>query len=77
MRRSFPIFLIPCVVEDQFRSLAEAYLQDGLVRGVPSLFADVKALYSDTSKRDVIGQIVLGFSSRLGEVLAGPSRSNG
>lgn len=56
--------------------MAEAYLQTGLVRGVPSLFSDVKALYRDAEKRDTIGQIVLDFSSRLGEALASPSTSS-
>ncbi|KAG8902213.1 hypothetical protein FRC00_000547 [Tulasnella sp. 408] len=58
------------------RSMAEAYLQTGLVRGIPSLFSDVKALYRDTNKQDVIGQLVLDFSSRLGEALASPSTSS-
>ncbi|KIO28822.1 hypothetical protein M407DRAFT_229424 [Tulasnella calospora MUT 4182] len=52
---------------DIFRSMAGAYLQTGLVRGVPSLFSDVKALYRDTNKQDVIGELVLHFSSRLAE----------
>lgn len=57
--------------------MAEAYIQMGLVRGIPSLFSDVKALYRDTNKQDVIGQLVLDFSSRLGEALASPSTSSG
>ncbi|EMD39382.1 hypothetical protein CERSUDRAFT_93416 [Gelatoporia subvermispora B] len=32
---------------DEFRKLAEPYLYSGLRKGIPSLFADIKALYSD------------------------------
>ncbi|KAG9017506.1 hypothetical protein FRB90_001015 [Tulasnella sp. 427] len=60
---------------DSFKAIAEAYLQSGLVRGIPSLFADVKALYRDAEKRDAMGDIALQFSSRLGEALASPSSS--
>lgn len=36
------------VIGDEFRKLVEPYLYSGLRKGIPSLFADIKALYSDT-----------------------------
>ncbi|KAL1747385.1 NMDA receptor-regulated protein 1-domain-containing protein [Schizophyllum fasciatum] len=44
-----------------FEDLSRAYVEDGLTRGIPSLFADLKALYGDAGKRDVIGKIVEGI----------------
>ncbi|KAG8934267.1 hypothetical protein FRC01_004048 [Tulasnella sp. 417] len=61
------------------RAVLQQYLKTvkvSLVRGIPSLFSDVKALYRDPNKRDVIGQLVLHFSSSLGEALASPSTSS-
>ncbi|EMD34697.1 hypothetical protein CERSUDRAFT_86122 [Gelatoporia subvermispora B] len=43
---------------DEFKELAEPYLHSGLRKGIPSLFADIKALYSDAQKRQVIEDIV-------------------
>ncbi|KAG6896551.1 hypothetical protein C0992_007498 [Termitomyces sp. T32_za158] len=43
---------------DQFRGLAKSYLNIGLTKGIPSLFVDVKSLYTDTSKRDIIEELV-------------------
>lgn len=43
---------------DQFRNLADAYLRAGLEKGIPSLFADVKALYKDVQKQQVIEDLV-------------------
>ncbi|KAI4527448.1 N-terminal acetyltransferase A, auxiliary subunit [Schizophyllum commune Loenen D] len=46
-----------------FEDLARAYVEDGSTKGIPSLFADLKALYGDAAKRDVIGKIVEGVRS--------------
>ena len=48
---------------DDFREAADQYLQRMLNKGVPSTFANVKSLYSDTSKRDTIEQLVEGYST--------------
>ncbi|KAI0689172.1 NMDA receptor-regulated protein 1-domain-containing protein [Cytidiella melzeri] len=43
---------------DEFRALAEPYLFAGIEKGVPSLFADVKSLYKNPHKLDIIASIV-------------------
>lgn len=43
---------------DEFRQLAREYLQAALKKGIPSLFADVKSLYTDQPKLDAI-QVLL------------------
>ncbi|KAG5716214.1 N-alpha-acetyltransferase 16, NatA auxiliary subunit [Termitomyces sp. T112] len=42
---------------DEFRDLAKSYLLSGLTKGIPSLFVDVKSLYTNASKRDVIEEL--------------------
>lgn len=46
---------------DDFREAADEYLQQLLRKGVPSTFANVKALYSDPSKQDTIQDLVEGY----------------
>ncbi|KAK7036634.1 hypothetical protein VNI00_011567 [Paramarasmius palmivorus] len=41
-----------------FRDLARAYIVSGLTKGIPSLFADLKSLYSDPAKLELIQGIV-------------------
>lgn len=41
------------------------YLTSALSKGVPSIFADLKSLYSDPTKRDIIGQLALTFRDSL------------
>ncbi|KAG9004716.1 hypothetical protein FRB93_010207 [Tulasnella sp. JGI-2019a] len=53
-----------CTAE-AFGPLVEPYLLSGLSRGIPSLFADVKALYGDLEKRRIIEVYVTGLSSSL------------
>ncbi|KAI9814463.1 MAG: hypothetical protein M1827_003319 [Pycnora praestabilis] len=48
---------------DQFGEAADQYLQRMLNKGVPSTFANVKALYSDSFKREVIQNLMEGFVS--------------
>ncbi|CBQ67984.1 related to n-terminal acetyltransferase 1 [Sporisorium reilianum SRZ2] len=43
---------------DDFKQLATAYAKSALVKGVPSLFSDLKSLYQDPSKQDALEQIV-------------------
>jgi N-alpha-acetyltransferase 15/16, NatA auxiliary subunit len=43
---------------DTFRSAADSYLQRMLRKGVPSTFANIKHLYSDTSKLEIIQDLV-------------------
>ncbi|EME89406.1 uncharacterized protein MYCFIDRAFT_55822 [Pseudocercospora fijiensis CIRAD86] len=43
---------------DSFRKHADSYLRRAFTKGVPSTFANVKQLYSDSAKRDTIQQLV-------------------
>ncbi|TFK20657.1 N-terminal acetyltransferase A, auxiliary subunit [Coprinopsis marcescibilis] len=43
---------------ETFTQLAEPYLVRGLERGVPSLFADLKSLYKDDTKKDAIEKLL-------------------
>jgi hypothetical protein len=46
------------VAGDEFRALIDPYVVSGLEKGIPSLFSDVKSLYNDLHKQQVIGEIV-------------------
>ncbi|KAL8863061.1 MAG: hypothetical protein Q9178_000434 [Gyalolechia marmorata] len=39
---------------EEFQKAADQYLQQMLLKGVPSTFANIKSLYSDSAKRDTI-----------------------
>ena len=41
-----------------FRELVKPYLLSGLTKGVPSLFSDIKGLYRDDAKREIVEEIV-------------------
>jgi len=43
---------------DKFKELVTPYLTTGLTKGIPSLFADVKALYVDKEKQQAIERLV-------------------
>ncbi|KAJ9266216.1 hypothetical protein DTO021C3_5763 [Paecilomyces variotii] len=57
---------------DDFKTAADAYLQRMLRRGVPSLFANIKTLYTNTAKRDTVQELVEGYAAGKVE-----SQSNG
>jgi peptide alpha-N-acetyltransferase len=46
---------------EDFKQTADAYLQRMLKKGVPSLFVNVKHLYVNTAKRDVVQELVEAF----------------
>ncbi|KAE8151835.1 NMDA receptor-regulated protein 1-domain-containing protein [Aspergillus avenaceus] len=48
---------------EDFKQAADAYLQRMLKKGVPSLFANIKALYTNTWKRDTVQALVEGYVS--------------
>jgi N-alpha-acetyltransferase 15/16, NatA auxiliary subunit len=56
---------------DEFREAADAYLQKMLRKGVPSTFANIKQLYTDTSKKDIVQELVEGYAAKP------PSQTNG
>jgi tetratricopeptide (TPR) repeat protein len=45
-------------VGDDFKEFVKPYLLSGLMKGVPSLFSDIKALYRDDDKRQIVEDIV-------------------
>ncbi|KDE04801.1 hypothetical protein MVLG_04765 [Microbotryum lychnidis-dioicae p1A1 Lamole] len=49
----------------EFETRASRYLTDALSKGVPSLFADIKSLYPDATKRAQIGQLVEAYKTSL------------
>jgi tetratricopeptide (TPR) repeat protein len=49
---------------DAFREAADAYLTRVFRKGVPSTFANLKALYNDESKKQTIEQLVLGYAAQ-------------
>ncbi|KAJ5138611.1 uncharacterized protein N7515_003459 [Penicillium bovifimosum] len=60
---------------DEFKQAADAYLQRMLKKGVPSLFVNIKNLYVNPAKRDVVQGLVEGYLS--GEAANGSAESNG
>jgi peptide alpha-N-acetyltransferase len=50
---------------DDFRQAADQYLQRMLRKGVPSTFANIKQLYTDASKRDIVQDLVQGYAAGL------------
>lgn len=59
--------LLDILSGDDFRAAADSYLQRMLRKGVPSTFANIKHLYTDTSKRDTIQSLVEGYASGRSE----------
>ncbi|GAE00264.1 acetyltransferase catalytic subunit (NAT1), putative, partial [Paecilomyces variotii No. 5] len=57
---------------DDFKTAADVYLQRMLRRGVPSLFANIKTLYTNTAKRDTVQELVEGYAAGKAD-----SQSNG
>lgn len=48
---------------EDFKQAADVYLQRMLKKGVPSLFVNIKTLYTNPSKRDVVQSLVEGYVS--------------
>ena len=53
---------------DEFREAADQYLQGMLHKGVPSTFANIKALYESQPKRETIQALVEGYHSGEGVI---------
>lgn len=62
---------------DEFRTAADEYLRRMLRKGVPSTFANVKALYSDSSKKNTIQELVLKYESEAGVNGEAKGQTNG
>ncbi|KIP11893.1 hypothetical protein PHLGIDRAFT_82848 [Phlebiopsis gigantea 11061_1 CR5-6] len=61
---------------DDFRELAEPYIAKGLNSNIPSLFADIKALYRDSEKLAAIASIVESRYTQLKAEATVPSPSS-
>lgn len=53
---------------EEFRILVDKYLRQGLHKGVPPLFVDLRSLYKDPEKVDVIQRLVLQYVDALQKV---------
>ncbi|PNS19839.1 hypothetical protein CAC42_7806 [Sphaceloma murrayae] len=49
--------------DDEFKTAADAYLRRMLTKGVPSLFANIKALYTNPSKKAIITSLIQSYES--------------
>ncbi|KAJ2918957.1 hypothetical protein MD484_g1411, partial [Candolleomyces efflorescens] len=58
---------------EEFKALAEPYITTGLSKGIPSLFSDLKSLYRDAEKRDVIEEIAERLKLKYAEETSSPS----
>lgn len=52
---------------DLFREFADEYLRNALIKGVPPLFTNLRPLYVDKSKAEIIENLVIGYRSNLME----------
>lgn len=62
---------------DQFEALVKPYIIKNLVKGVPSLFADLKSLYADQEKQQIIENILESLREEYASASAAPSSSSG
>lgn len=53
---------------EQFRILVDKYLRQGLHKGVPPLFVDLRSLYKDPEKVEVIERLVLQYVDALQKI---------
>ncbi|KAL8736156.1 MAG: hypothetical protein Q9166_000311 [cf. Caloplaca sp. 2 TL-2023] len=58
---------------EEFRKAVDQYLQQMLHKGVPSTFANIKALYSDSAKRDIIQGLAESYLDGTHEPMANGS----
>ncbi|KAH7098643.1 N-terminal acetyltransferase A, auxiliary subunit [Auriculariales sp. MPI-PUGE-AT-0066] len=56
---------------DEFDVRVRKYIETGLTRGVPSLFTDIKPLYSDPAKRTAIERAALAFHDTVAPTAGG------
>ncbi|KAI0634817.1 NMDA receptor-regulated protein 1a [Trametes polyzona] len=63
-------------VGDEFKELVEPYVRSRLDKGIPSLFTDLKGLYRDPSKRDIIESIVQAVHDELAHAPDAPCPAN-
>ncbi|KAJ7512093.1 NMDA receptor-regulated protein 1-domain-containing protein [Mycena galericulata] len=60
---------------EQFKELVTPYLLSGLKKGVPSLFSDIKGLYQDKLKQQIIEEVAVTARDKFSLVSTEPSSS--
>lgn len=60
---------------DEFKSRAEEYIKGSLVKGIPSLFSDLKSLYTDNAKCTAIEEIVERLQVEFKDASSSPKGS--
>ncbi|TGZ82228.1 N-terminal acetyltransferase A, auxiliary subunit [Ascodesmis nigricans] len=60
---------------DDFKAAADSYLRAKLNKGVPSTFANIKALYADPAKREIIFSLVNSYNEE--QEKEEPAETNG
>lgn len=53
---------------EQFKTLVDKYMRKGLIKGVPPLFVDLRSLYSDPNKVELIENLMLQYAEALKKV---------
>lgn len=56
------------VTGEKFKCLADSYMRRGLVKGVPPLFVDLRSLYADPSKAEIIESLMLQYVDALKKI---------
>lgn len=53
---------------EQFKSLVDKYMRKGLTKGVPPLFVDLRSLYTDPKKVEIIESLMLQYIDALKKI---------
>lgn len=56
------------VTGEKFKCLVDQYMRRGLVKGVPPLFVDLRSLYVDSSKAEIIENLMLQYMEALKKI---------
>lgn len=56
------------VAGEQFKTLVDKYMRRGLIKGVPPLFIDLRSLYTDRSKVEIIENLMLQYVDALKKI---------
>jgi tetratricopeptide (TPR) repeat protein len=62
---------------DAFKAAVDRYLRRMLNKGVPSTFPNIKALYTDSQKKAIVEELVLGYASGKQMNGSADSKTNG
>lgn len=56
------------ITGEKFKSLVDAYMRRSLVKGVPPLFVDLRSLYVDPSKVEIVESLMLQYVEALKKI---------